>query len=88
MKAFKRVVIGLLVLSVLLIGWSILTAAQASRLEKRLQHVEASYQELLERHHAFVVTLSNAMLRADAPRDEIVRAKAAIMHESLGWGQQ
>ena len=83
MKESKRITLGLLALLVLLLGYTIFTAARASRLEGRLKQVDGAYQELQARHQAFVVTVSNAMLQAQPSAEAIVRARVATSQESL-----
>ena len=84
MKESKRLVVGLLVLTLLLVACSIVTAVRASRLERRLQQVEASYQNLEATHRAFAVTVSNAMLRPGASPYEVANARVEIARESMG----
>src|ERR1039457_4500915 len=83
MKESKRITLGLLALLVLLLGYTIFTADRASRLEGRLKQVDGAYQELQERHQAFVVTVSNAMLQAQPSAGAVVRARVATSQESL-----
>ncbi len=84
MKESKRVVMGLLVLVLLLLGWGLFTTIRATRLEKRLKQVEASYQRLQARHRAFASTVANTMLRPGASPGAVIEAKVEIIRESLG----
>jgi hypothetical protein len=79
MKGSKQVVSGLLGLILLLLAYGVLITVRASSLEKRLNRLEASYQELQARHRAFAIT----MLHADASPEAAARAKVDMLRESL-----
>ncbi len=80
MKQSKRVVAGLLGLSLPLLGYSVFTAVRANSLENRLQRLESSHWELEARHRA----LANAMLRAEASCVAAAEAKVILLRENLG----
>ena len=79
MNASKLTIIGLLGLSLLLLGYGVVTVVRARNLEKRLDRLEASYQELQARDRSFAM----AMLHADKFPEAAARAKADMIRESL-----
>jgi len=79
MKKSKQFVIGLLGLILLLLVSGVFTMIRASTLEKRLSRLEASYQELCERHRALIST----MLHADDSPAATVHARVELLRQSL-----
>ena len=79
MNVSKQTVIGLLGLSLLLLGYGIVTTVRTSNLEKRLNRLEASYQALQARDRSFAMT----MLHADTFPEAAARAKADMIRECL-----
>ena len=79
MKKSKQVVIGLLGLILLLLVSGVFATIRASTLEKRLSRLEASYQELRERHR----TLVSTMLHADDSPLATAHAKVELLRQSL-----
>ena len=70
---------GLLGLILLLLVYGVFTMIRASTLEERLNRLEASYQELRERHR----TLVSTMLHADGSPLATVHARVELLRQSL-----
>ncbi len=75
MKASNQTVVGLLGLSLLLLGYSIATTYWASKLEQRLNRREASCQELNVKHRVLANTLSRVSMTPEL-RDSLMAALA------------
>jgi len=75
MKALNQTVNGLLGLSLLLLAYSVAITFWASKLEKRLNRLEASYQELKVKHRVLENTLSHVRMTPEL-RDSLAAAMA------------
>jgi hypothetical protein len=77
MKQSRQVVAGLLLLSLLLVGYGTWTTVRASRLKQQLSRLQVSYQELQTKHRA----LAGALLSTDRVR--VAQATVDLLREDL-----
>jgi hypothetical protein len=79
MKQSKKIVVGVAVLILVLLGYGVFITVHANNLEKRLKRLESSHLELETRHRA----LTDTMLRAETSRIAAAEAKVMLLRESL-----